>query len=332
MEARTGRLGCPCWNAAACSPAGQSIARLRCSRPVFAFAGDRFIVRDGSGRVTLAGGVVLDPDPPRRSFRHAAARRFLERRAANLADPAVAVAALLERDHAVPRASLWQKSTFSGVEIAAAASRLVQAGTAVSVGLHLADAAWWQTFGQRLADLIDTAHREHPERIGPRLGELRASLGRGFPNAELFDGLVASLTEKGEMIRVGTSLRRAAHRPRLPANLQSAGARLRAVLAAKPFEPPSRQELAPDGPSRQALRFLFDSGEALELGPDLVLLEENFRRMKTIVVRSIRAAGPATTSELRQILGTTRRVLIPFLEHLDREGLTHREGDRRALR
>ena len=49
---------------------------------MFAFAGDRFIVRDGAERATLAGGIVLDPEPGRRPFRRAAQRRFLERRAA----------------------------------------------------------------------------------------------------------------------------------------------------------------------------------------------------------------------------------------------------------
>ena len=315
------------------APGGRTIARLRCDRPVFAFAGDRFIVRDGSGRATLAGGVVLDPDAsPRRSFRRAAQRRFLERRAAAPADPVEAVAALLERDHAVQRAEILRKSTFSAPEIADAVRRLVAAGSARDAGEWVADAVWWQSRRQRAADLIDAAHREHPEHIGPKLSGLRAALGRGLPAAELFDSLAADLAARGEFVRAGTSIRRAAHRPRLPAALQIAGDRLRAALAAKPFEPPSRQELAPDGASRQALRFLFDTGEALELGPDLVLLEESFRRMKTIIVRSLRAAGPATTSELRQILGTTRRVLVPLLERLDREGVTRREDDRRALR
>ncbi len=313
-------------------PGGQTIARLRCDHPVWAFAGDRFIVRDGSGRATLAGGVVLDPDPPRGSFRRAAQRHFLQRRAAGPADPAEAIAALLERDHAAPRASLLRKSAFSTAEIDAAVQWHLSAATAVVAGDFLVDAAWWQTSRQRAAAFIDATHREHPERIGPKLAELRAALKRELPTPELFEPLVSALVEKGEWIRVGASLRRAAHRPQLPAILQPAGDRLRAALAARPFEPPSRQELAPDGVSRQALRFLFDTGEALELGPDLVLLEESFRRMKTIVVRAIRAAGPATTSDLRQILGTTRRVLIPFLEHLDREGVTRREHDRRALR
>ncbi len=322
------------------APGGRGIARLRCEHPVFAFAGDRFIVRDGSGRGTLAGGCVLDPDPPHRPFRRPAQRRFLQRRAAAPADPTEAVAALLERDHAVPRASLWQKSTFSPAEIDRAVLQLIERGAAFLADDFLGDASWWQTLRGRAAALIDATHRDHPEHIGLKVDELRAAFWRGLSRADLFvfrvsdlfAFLVRGLVEKGEFLLVGTSLRRAAHRPGLPAHLQASGDRLRAALAAKPFEPPSRQELAPDGVSRQALRFLFDTGEALELGPDLVLLEASFRRMKTIIVRALRSAGPATTSDLRQILGTTRRVLIPFLEHLDRAGVTRREGDRRTLR
>ena len=39
----------------------------------------------------------------------------------------------------------------------------------------------------------------------------------------------------------------------------------------------------------------------------------------------------AGASELRQLLGTSRRVIIPFLERLDRDGVTHRIGDKRVL-
>jgi hypothetical protein len=31
------------------------------------------------------------------------------------------------------------------------------------------------------------------------------------------------------------------------------------------------------------------------------------------------------------MLGTSRRVMVPFLEHLDRTGITQRQGDRRSL-
>ena len=49
--------------------AGDRFAQLRLSRPVVAARGDRVVLRAGT---TLAGGVVLDPDPPR----HADLARF----------------------------------------------------------------------------------------------------------------------------------------------------------------------------------------------------------------------------------------------------------------
>ena len=70
----------------------------------------------------------------------------------------------------------------------------------------------------------------------------------------------------------------------------------------------------------------------LEIGDDLVLSQDSYRRMKTIVSRMLRAAGASTVSDLRQVLGTTRRVIIPLLETLDRDGVTQRDGDRRKLR
>ncbi len=42
--------------------------------------------------------------------------------------------------------------------------------------------------------------------------------------------------------------------------------------------------------------------------------------------------GPATVSQLRQVLGSSRRVAVPLLEYLDRTFVTLRQGDKRRLR
>src|SRR5204862_2891763 len=43
-------------------PGEKTTARLKLASPIFAFVGDRFVVRDASEQHTIAGGVVLDPD------------------------------------------------------------------------------------------------------------------------------------------------------------------------------------------------------------------------------------------------------------------------------
>jgi selenocysteine-specific elongation factor len=135
----------------------------------------------------------------------------------------------------------------------------------------------------------------------------------------------------GDFVRVGAAIRRATHRPALPAQLQAAGAKLRSTLAAKPFDPPSRKELAPDPVSQQALRFLIATGEAVEINMEVLMAAENVRRATELIRQFIRDHGPATVSELRQTLGSSRRVIVPLLERLDRDGVTLRQDDKRAL-
>jgi selenocysteine-specific elongation factor len=67
------------------------------------------------------------------------------------------------------------------------------------------------------------------------------------------------------------------------------------------------------------------------VGSDLVLLRENYERMKKALADFISKNGPATVSELRQALESSRRTMVPFLERLDRQGVTRRLGDKRSL-
>jgi selenocysteine-specific elongation factor len=53
--------------------------------------------------------------------------------------------------------------------------------------------------------------------------------------------------------------------------------------------------------------------------------------MKNAVADFISKNGPATVSELRQRLQSSRRIMVPFLERLDRDGITRRAGDKRIL-
>jgi selenocysteine-specific elongation factor len=54
--------------------------------------------------------------------------------------------------------------------------------------------------------------------------------------------------------------------------------------------------------------------------------------MKSTVVDFISKNGAATVSQLREALQSSRRVMVPFLEHLDSTGVTKRVGDGRELR
>jgi len=70
----------------------------------------------------------------------------------------------------------------------------------------------------------------------------------------------------------------------------------------------------------------------VELSEDVILAAEAFARAIELVKQHLQTRTRATTSELRQVLGSSRRVVIPLLERLDKLGITRRDGDVRVLR
>jgi selenocysteine-specific elongation factor len=100
---------------------------------------------------------------------------------------------------------------------------------------------------------------------------------------------------------------------------------LRAELTAAPFRAPEADRLAALGLGARELAALVRAGELIAIADGVVLLPGAPDR----AVEVLRAAGPAfTLSQARQALGTTRRVVVPLLEHLGRTGRTERVDDR----
>jgi selenocysteine-specific elongation factor len=103
-------------------------------------------------------------------------------------------------------------------------------------------------------------------------------------------------------------------------------------LDAVPLEPPNPKELAKTEAERTALKFLLETGEAVQLDEKAILLRTHYENATDRVRAHIEAHGPSTAADIRGALGTTRRILIPLLERLDKEGVTIRQGDLRALK
>ena len=108
------------------------------------------------------------------------------------------------------------------------------------------------------------------------------------------------------------------------------GEHIRQALAGT--DPPARKLLAGTSEGAQALRFLIEAGEVMEVSPELAIGAAQFNRFRMLLKNHLRTHTQGTASELRQALGTTRRILIPLLEKMDRDGITRRQGDVRVLR
>ena len=289
-------------------PLGGDTVRLALSRPLPLRAGDRALLRDPGRQSVAAGVLVLDADPPLLRRRGAAAGR-----AAELA-------------HAGPEPDLVQEVRRRGAvqqsQLAALGIPVDDLSGVVAVQGWLVDAAQWDGWAAALADAVD----RHAA-AAPLDGGLPAEAARrdvGLPDARLL-GPLAPLA----------GVEQAAGRLRRPGAVVDLGPAEQAVvelerrLAASPFDAPEAGEVATLGLDPRVLAAAERAGRLLRLG-DVVLLPDGPARAMRVLAA---LPQPFTLSEARVALGTTRRVAVPLLEHLDGRGWTRRvDGSRREVR
>jgi selenocysteine-specific elongation factor len=270
-------------------PLGGAIVRVRLDQPLPIQAGDRAILRD-PGRQSIAAGVeILDADPPELRRRGAAARRARE-----LAAGRPSLAAEVGRRGAVRHSQL-----------AALGIPLDHLDGIRPVGDWLVAPSQWSDWTEQLRSLA-----------GESLPVEAARRRIGLPDRQLMSCLI---TETGLTVRNGR-----VQRPGAAAQLGAAEPsilRLEQRLRAQPFRAAERSELHELGLGSRDIAIAVEAERLLRLSHDIVLLPS---APLTAVGILSRLPQPFTTSEARQALDTTRRVVIPLLEHLDAYGWTRR--------
>ena len=294
-------------------PLGEGFARLTAGVRLPWRVRDRAILRDpGSRRLWSLRVVDVDPLPLRR--RGAAGRRAAE----------------LSSGDAPETTRLRSRSA----EHPAVLDRLGldAAEGAMMVGAWLVDAEALETWQHRLSDHVADHHRRQPLSAGVPVAEAARALG-------LPDHL-RSTREGGTLVPpVAPPAGGRGHHPPARAGLsvtdgrvhdpsagglgpaETAVAALERRLRRTPFVAPERGDLTDLGLGAAELAAAERLGRVIRLPDDVVLLPDGPARAMRVLVT---LEQPFTLSAARQALGTTRRVAVPLLEHLDSRGWTRR--------
>ncbi|MFC6087063.1 SelB domain-containing protein [Sphaerisporangium aureirubrum] len=273
-------------------PLGDDTARVTPARGLPLRIGDRALLRDpGSRRVWRA--TVLDVRPPELRRRGAA-----KARAAELGDL---------RGSPDGTAELRRRGLARRDELAAMGAPVTADPVA---GEWVADPAHWAALRARLVEIVTAHGVQNPQDPGMAAETARQALG--LPERSLVDALSE-----------GTSLRRVRGRLLAAAPALAPGiGELRRDWAADPFAAPDTARLAELGLDARSLAVAEAAEELLRVAPGVVLPPGAVEAAARILAG---LPQPFTAADARVALGTTRRVVIPLLEHLDRMGVTRRK-------
>jgi selenocysteine-specific elongation factor len=304
----------------ALQPGQRAYARLVLREPLLMLPGDRFIIRMFSPTVTIGGGALVDIGGHRyRRGEDAAAR--LE---------AFGIPLLVrESKYGLGLAELVARTGLMPAEIehAAKSERLV---ALEDPQFWLMDRQWFQTALARIANLLETFHRENPLLAGMQKQELRSRELSGAPPF-LLDAMIeraAAIVVEGETLRLAT------FQVVLKQDEEQATATIEKAFREAGLGVPAVNDVLAKsgvavGRARSLLERLLRQGRLIRISGELVFHRDAIDGLRARL--AARKGERLSVAQFKEQAGISRKYAIPLLEYLDREHVTRREGDQRVV-
>ncbi len=319
-------------------PGNTGLAQLVVSEPVVAVWGQPFVVRSESPVATLGGGHVLYPDAVRvRRSDQESVERLSDLRSTDETRRASAALFLnglqTWRSEELPRTA--------GVrDVASVTARLKEAGDLFelrlsptrTLGVHRRVFA---LLGERLLAALEAIHDHEPLKTMFDRTRL-ASRFAYLDTPGLFDAALSALERTGQVRVSGERVGLSGRGPKLSKNEQKLLEQLVDSLRRAGFPPPSVQELQAAAVKNrdavpQLLALAATDGVLVEVAAGYYLHESTDQALKEKLAQPLSEPDGLTAAGIRDILGGTRKHIIPYCEYLDRTGFTRRAGDHRFL-
>jgi selenocysteine-specific elongation factor len=311
-------------------------ARLKLEGPVVLTRGDRFIIRSYSPAVTIGGGVVLDPQPPRSAVRTEAGLRRFKALDLSLASRSRVVETLVGEQGAsgLRRDALITRVGLSRTEADEIVACLCAAGSVVCIEALLLTQSTLDRLSEALYAAIQQHHTVHPLADGIPREEARERIFRRAAPA-VFGHVLSRLVDAGRII-ARERLALAGHQVSLSDEEMAALDVIEGLVKAARFAPPDISAAAPqahlqaDVADRMA-KLLVRRNRLVRL--EGMLFHTDVLEDLKKEVRAMRAAGieRIDVGTFKDRYGVSRKYAIPLLEYLDRERVTRRAGASRLI-
>ena len=308
------------------NPGQSGYAQCSFDKPLPICWHDRLVFRDSSARHTLAGGLVLDGDPPVRG------RKKLERTHVLQQLSRQGLNSLLETllDNSEPVSlSRWASFVNEPLE---ALLEITQAKNGLMIligGEHYA-------LGQKsLADMahsmvstLNDFHLQEADEPGLSIERLRRMAAPGC-SLGIFKNITQHLMDDHQLALTGSFVHLPDHRVTLTASEQVIWERIYPRLLEGQYDPPWVRDLARDlGESENSIRTLLRkvsrTSQLAQVVPDLFYPVPTMQIMADIIRDLIEVDGSVTVITFKDRVHLGRKRAIQILEAFDRLGFTRR--------
>lgn len=317
-------------------PGQSGFAQLRLTERLPSKTGDKFVVRFYSPLETIGGGVILDPDPPKRKRHDMETLEALKIRESGSTGERIyqeaVKGALMVTSEELRRSLDMNEEEFTlELGVLTGTGRLLELLTGKFVADTTLDA-----FSAQCTEMLTAYHKEHPLHTGLRVAELRQKLfgkadtavGNAILNELCREGSISLINGRAAIngFEVRLTKRQRAIRERILDEFKAAG-----YETMMPEEIPGLFAPTEKNDCAQVIENLLASGELVMLVPQIYWHRETFDKARAIAEEYFKSNSELTMPQFRDLLGTSRKYALAMIDYLDSAKVTKKIGDVRTI-
>ena len=314
-------------------PGETGLAQLRLAEAVALLPADRFILRQFSPVITIAGGSVLDTAPQARRLSATDHAAFLRRLQSASREELLAARIVRRQARGLLLSDAVAESGWLAAQLAPVVASLVQSKQVVQIGESLVASECFQGARTELLNRLTSFHDKNRLVAGMNRQELRDQLDLEPP---VFTGVVESLVQERrielqeELIRIpgrGVAMQtdEAESKKQIEEAFLKAGLEvpaLKDVLASLKLDRARAQQI---------VTLLLRDRTLIKVNEDLVFHHQALADLKAKLLEMKKISPKIDISRFKDMTGVTRKYAIPLLEYFDREHVTRRVGNERII-
>ena len=308
-------------------PGQKAMCQYRLQDETVALSGDRYIIRRFSPLETIGGGAILDPWPPKRK------QKIEELKILETGTVREKIAAKIFNSGLRGISQEYLKSWIKTdrKEFTRVLCSLIDKGEVIEVDEKLIHKKSMDSFSEKILTRLKEFHKENPLKSGMQKEKLRSTYQ--WLESKVF----GTLLEKIDSLAIERdSVRLKSFSIKMGSTTREINKKIVQLLNEKPFNPPDIKEIASNldlKPQEAAdiLKLMTSDNQVVRINDSLYVTEQTFNNLLEKLKAFFGQKSDMTVSEFRNLLGTSRKYALPFLEYLDSNRITMRVGDVRKL-
>ncbi|TET62839.1 MAG: selenocysteine-specific translation elongation factor [Candidatus Stahlbacteria bacterium] len=321
------------------APGQKAMAQFRLETPAVCDINDRYVVRTYSPQATIGGGVIIEPKATK-------AKGFDEKLIEHLqkveaGDPGVMVEENLATNFELPRKvdEIAYDLNLPLPKVSEVIKQLLNNKKVLCIdekrGLYYSQKNS-EKLKNNIINILKEYHKNNPINTGIPQLELLKNISKGFDKSLLNYTLEKMSREKSVKLTDDNKMRLFDFKVVLDKNMDEIVKRLEEMFLVAEYKPPNydavlSQRLGDEKLVKKAYRYVLDTGILIFVGESIVIHKKMVEQAKEKLIQFLKSNKEIRISQFRDLLGASRKYVLPLLIYFDTHNVTIKRGDVRIL-